>query len=95
MLTFTCGARQALEIGEDVEITVEEVAPGEVRLSIHAPGRRVTRLDPIPLPAGAGDLRLVHLAGRARGGKGAGGGETQRGTLARPGPQAPEEHAHA
>jgi hypothetical protein len=61
MVTFTCCTRQALEIGEDVEITVVEVAPGEVRLGVHAPGRRVTRLDPIPLPVGAADLRLVHL----------------------------------
>jgi len=61
MRMFTCCTRQALEIGEDVEITVEEVAPGEVRLGVHAPGRRVTRLDPIPLPVGAADLRLVHL----------------------------------
>lgn len=69
MLIFTCRARQALEIGEDVEITIEEVASGEVRLSIRAPGQRVTRLDPVPLPAGSGDLRLVHLAGR-KGGRG-------------------------
>jgi len=61
MVMFTCGTQQALEIGEDVEITVVEVAPGEVRLGIHAPGWRVTRLDPIPLPVGAADLGLVHL----------------------------------
>lgn len=61
MVMFTCGARQALEIGHDVEITVVEVAPGEVRLGVHAPGRRVTRLDSIPLPVGAADLHLVHL----------------------------------
>lgn len=88
MLTFTCCARQSLEIGEDVEITVEEVAPGEARLSIRAPGRRVTRLDPVPPPAGSGDLRLVHLAGRVRGGKGARGGERRRGTRTGAGPGA-------
>lgn len=63
MVVITCGARQALEIGEDVEVTVVEVAPGEVRLAVHAPGRCVTRLDPVPLPRGASDLRLVHLEG--------------------------------
>ena len=88
MLIFTCRARQALEIGEDVEITVEEVASGEVRLSICAPGQRVTRLDPVPLPAGSGDLRLVHLAGRVRGGKGARGGERRKGTRTGTGPGA-------
>lgn len=63
MVMFTCCTQQALEIGGDVEITVVEVAPGEVRLGVHAPGRRVTRLDPIPLPVGSADLRLVHLEG--------------------------------
>ncbi len=63
MVVFTCCARQVLGIGADVEITVVEVAPGEVRLRIRAPGRRVTRLDPVPLPVGAADLRLVHLEG--------------------------------
>lgn len=61
MVTFTCGTQEALEIGADVEITVVEVAPGEVRIGVHAPGRCVTRLDTIPLPVGAADLRLVHL----------------------------------
>jgi len=100
VLTFTCCTQQALEIGEDVEITVVEVAPGEVRLGIRAPGRRVTRLDPVPLPAGSADLRLVHLAGapggharpaaspvgreRREGGKSGEHGERQRQTLAGP-----------
>jgi len=61
MVTFTCGARQALEIGEDVEVTVVEVAPGGVTLGVRAPGCRLTCLDPVPLPVGAADLRLVHL----------------------------------
>lgn len=63
MQTFTCDTQQALEIGGDIEITVVEVALGVVRLAISAPGRRVTRLDPVPLPAGAGDLRLVQRGG--------------------------------
>ena len=63
MTVFTCGLRQALEIGGDVEVTVVEVAPGEVRLGIEAPGRCVTRLDSVPLPNGAAELRLVHLEG--------------------------------
>ncbi len=61
MVTFTCCTQQGLEIGDDVEITVEGIAPGEVRLGVHAPGRCVTRLDPVPLPTGSADLRLVHL----------------------------------
>lgn len=65
MVVFTCGLQQALGIGEDVEITVVEVAPGEVRLGIHAPGRCVTRLDTVPLPIGAADLRLIHLEGES------------------------------
>jgi len=102
MLTFTCRARQRLEIGEDVEITVEEVAPGEVRLAICAPGRRLTRLDPVPLPAGSGDLRLVHLAGANAGrkegqgrrivGRDADGGRSRR---PRGDTRESEEHAHA
>ena len=61
MVVFTCGAQQALEIGADVQVLVVEVRPGEVRLEIRAPGRRVTRLDPVPLPPEAADLRLIHL----------------------------------
>lgn len=60
-MVITCGTQQGLEIGEDVEITVVEIAPGEVRLTVHAPGRCVTRLDPVPLPVGSADLNLVHL----------------------------------
>ena len=63
MLLFTCGNGESLEIGEGVEVTVVEVAPGEVRLAIWASGRRVTRLDSVPLPIGASELRLVHLEG--------------------------------
>ena len=63
MVVITCGARQALEIGADVEVTVVEVTPGEVRLGIRAPGQCVTRLDTVPLPPGASELRLVHLEG--------------------------------
>ncbi len=76
MVVITCIARQTLEIGEDVEVMVVEVAPGEVRLAVRAPGRCVTRLDSIPLPSSASELRLVHLEGgsgwphrRARGSK--------------------------
>ena len=61
MVTFTCQAQQALEIGEDVEVTVVDVTPGVVTLTVRAPGHRITRLDPVPLSAGAADLRLVHL----------------------------------
>ena len=61
MVMFTCNEQQTLEIGEDVEIIVVEVSPGEVRLAVRAPGRNVTCLDPVPLPTGSADLRLVHL----------------------------------
>lgn len=61
MVTFTCQARQALEIGENIEVTIVEVTPGVVTLAVRAPGHRITRLDPVPLPVGAADLRLVHL----------------------------------
>ncbi len=63
MTVFTCGIRQMLEIGQDVEVTVVEVTSGEVRLGIRAPGRCVTRLESVPLPHGSADLRLVHLEG--------------------------------
>lgn len=65
MVVFTCGIQQALGIGEDMEITVIEIASGEVRLGIHAPGRCVVRLDTVPLPVGSADLHLVHLEGES------------------------------
>lgn len=61
MQTLTCRARQTIEIGENIEIIVLEVAPGVVRLSVHAPHQRITQIDPVALPVGASELGLVHL----------------------------------
>ena len=63
MHTILCRERQTLEIGEDITITVVEIAPGVVRFDVEAPGKRVTRVEPISLPDGASELSLVYRRG--------------------------------
>ncbi len=62
MHMMTCLASQALQIGEEVEITVIAVEDGKVQLGVTAPdGRRLTCIDPIPLPLEASEIRLLGL----------------------------------
>ncbi len=60
-MQMVCRAKQALEIGEDIQVIVVSVEPGMVHLEVHAPGRRLTRIDPVALPVEASGLRLAHL----------------------------------